>query len=658
MPTDAERYEQLVTETNRHRRLYNELDAPEIDDAAYDTLVNEIKALEEAHPDWIRPDSPTQAVGGAPSAQFSKVTHEVPMESLQDLFSEAELKAFVNGVLQQYPTAKFSVEPKVDGLSVSLEYRDGKLVRGSTRGDGRIGEDVTANIKNIHSIPKKLKGTAPAFLEVRGEVYMPAESFAALLADETAGKQFKNPRNAAAGSLRQKDPKVTASRGLAIFVFNVQQCSAPWASHTEGLEALSAMGLSVIPNWRIVTSPEEAWAAVQAIGANRDTYPFGIDGAVVKLDQIVARADFGSTGKFPKWAAAFKYPPEERETTLLDIETAVGRTGVITPTAVLEPVLLAGSTVSRATLHNQDFINEKGVALGCRVIIRKAGDIIPEVVRVVAAPADSNAEPTRPYVLPAVCPACGEPTERDGAALRCVNPSCPAQSLRRLIHFCSRDAMNIMGLSEAILGKLVEEGLVQTPADLYRLQAAQLSGLEKLGEKSAENLIRAIDASKAQPAHRLLFALGIRGIGAKAAKDLLKAYGSIRTLAVPDKEVYGIGPTMNDSLHKWFEDAANAALLEELAVLGLQTTGEAPTVADGSAPFAGKTFVLTGTLPSMKREEAAGLIESLGGRVSGSVSKKTDYVVAGEDAGSKLTKAQSLGIAILSETHLLEMTRR
>jgi len=669
MTTPQSRIADLRSLLLYHSHKYYVEDAPEIDDYEYDMLYRELEALEQAHPELVTPDSPTQRIGGAPLGQFSPVEHAVPMESLQDVFSREELFAFLRGVREKQPDARFIVEPKIDGLSVSLEYENGRFVRGSTRGDGRVGEDVTANLRTIKAIPLTL--SQPATLEARGEVYMPRGVFESLVAQqEEAGAQpFKNPRNAAAGALRQKDPGVTAARGLSIFIFCILKSEGlSYDSDTQALDLLKSLGLRVIPGCALCDSPEEVWSEIERIGAERNKLPYDIDGAVVSVDRHETRRAFGSTSKFPRWAAAFKYPPEERETTLLDVEVAVGRTGVLTPTAVLEPVLLAGSTVARATLHNQDNITQKDIRLGARVLVRKAGDVIPEVVRVI-----SHAEDSAPYTLPERCPSCGGPVAQTGAALRCESDDCPAQLLRRLIHFCSRNAMDIEGLSEAILQKLVDAGHVVGVADLYALKHEQIAALGGLGEKSAQNLIAAIEKSKAQDPARLLFALGIRHIGEDIAKLLLKEYrsfdalinASLQTITELTKtgkekvkfqvvlDVKGIGEEIAKSLKDYFEKPEHCSLVEALRVIGLKMETEIPVQVAGI--FMGKIFVLTGTLPTLGRKEATALIESQGGKVSGSVSAKTDYVLAGEDAGSKLAKAQSLGVAIIGEEELMAM---
>ncbi|MCL1952545.1 MAG: NAD-dependent DNA ligase LigA [Oscillospiraceae bacterium] len=644
MTEPASRIAELREQLRYHNRKYYVEDAPEIDDYEYDMLYRELEALEAAHPEFVTPDSPTQRVGGAPLGQFSPVEHAVPMESLQDVFSREELEGFLRGVLDKQPGAQFIVEPKIDGLSVSLEYENGQFVRGSTRGDGRVGEDVTANLRTVKAIPLQL--TEPITLEVRGEVYMPRGVFESL-------EGFKNPRNAAAGALRQKDPRITAERRLSIFCFSILQSQGlDYGSDTQALDLLKSLGLRTIPSYTLCETPEAVWAEVERIGAARSALPYDIDGAVVSVDRHEIRRAFGSTSKFPKWAAAFKYPPEERETTLLDVEVAVGRTGVLTPTAVLEPVLLAGSTVARATLHNQDNIIAKDIRVGDRVLVRKAGDVIPEIVRVL-----SHGEGGAPYALPERCPSCGGPVARDGAALRCENDDCPAQLLRRLTHFCSRDAMDIEGLSEAILQKLVDAGHISGVADLYALTQEQIAALGGLGEKSAQNLLAAIEQSKAREPARLLFALGIRHIGEKAAQLALRQCRALDAVPAADLQslcaIDGFGEIMAQSLVDYFAVPAHRALIEQLKALGLRMETGIPAQAIGI--FAGKTFVLTGTLPTMGRKEASALIESHGGKVAGSVSAKTDYVLAGEDAGSKLAKAQALGVAVIDEAALMAM---
>ncbi|MCI9225241.1 MAG: NAD-dependent DNA ligase LigA [Acutalibacter sp.] len=639
-----------------HSRKYYTEDDPEISDFEYDKLYRRLEELESQYPELVTADSPTRQVGGAVYNTFAEVVHEVPMESLHDSFSEDELRDFDRRVREAVDSPEYIVEPKFDGLSVALEYVDGVFARGSTRGDGRRGEDVTENIRTIRTVPKKLPEAIP-FLEVRGEVYLSDSGFEKLCERQELleEKPFKNPRNAAAGSLRQKDPKITASRGLEIFVFNVQQTRGEeFTCHDQALERLRELGFPVPPIYFKSGDMEKIIQFIREIGEKRGEYDFPIDGAVVKVNQFSQREELGSTAKFPRWAEAFKYPPEEKETTLLDIEINVGRTGVLTPTGVFEPVTLAGTTVSRATLHNQDFITEKDVRVGSRVILRKAGEIIPEVVSVVENPVE-----TVPFLLPDTCPSCGEPVSRpEGeAAVRCTNPQCPAQLLRHLIHFASRDAMDIDGLGPAILEQLTREGMVSSPADLYGLTVEQLAGLERMGQKSAENLINAIDKSKQNDLHRLVYALGIPHIGAKAAQLLCRSFPSmekvISATAEELAEINGFGGVMAEEIVDFFSHASARELVDRLAALGVNM--QAAEQEQAGSIFEGKTFVLTGTLPNLSRKEASELIQRNGGKVTGSVSKKTSYVLAGEDPGSKLDKANTLGIAVLSEEELMAM---
>lgn len=646
---------QLREQLAYYGQKYYVEDAPEIEDYEYDQLYRKLEELEAQFPQLVSSDSPTQKVGGPALNTFAPVEHTVPMESLHDSFSEEELRDFDRRVREACPQVQYVVEPKFDGLSVALEYRDGVLVRGSTRGDGLVGEDVTANIRTIRTVPKKLTQPVP-FLEVRGEVYMSHDSFLSLCARQELQeeKPFKNPRNAAAGSLRQKDPRVTATRELDIFVFNLQQVEGKSLSgHAQSLQWMQELGLTVPPFYKVCDTIEEVLEEVRRIGELRGSLPYSIDGAVVKVDQFSQRAQLGSTAKFPKWAEAFKYPPEEKETTLLSIEINVGRTGVLTPTGVFEPVQLAGTTVSRATLHNEDFIAEKGLCPGARVVLRKAGEIIPEVVKVLSCPEDST-----PFQMPETCPSCGQPVTREEgeAAVRCTNPECPAQLLRHLIHFASRDAMDIDGLGPVILEQLVSAGLLRTPADLYSLTQEQLAGLERMGEKSAQNLLDALEASKKNDFSRLIFALGIPHIGAKAAKLLAARFPTVDALLEATEEeiasIDGFGQIMAQAVAEFLQLPGSRHLIQALREAGVNM--EAAQTPTGSL-FSGRTFVLTGTLPTMTRSQASALIESLGGKVSGSVSKKTSYVVAGEEAGSKLAKAEKLGIPVLSEAELLAM---
>ena len=640
---------------NYHSKKYYEQDAPEISDYEYDMMLRELEGLELAFPELQTPDSPTQRVGGAASSKFTPVTHEVIMESLHDSFSHEELFDFDKRVREAVASPYYVVEPKIDGLSVLLEYRNGVLVRGSTRGDGRVGEDVTENLRTVKTIPLKLGESLP-LLEVRGEVYMSTENFLKLLERQELNeeKPFKNPRNAAAGSLRQKDASITATRNLDIFVFNIQRIEGKeLTSHKESLDYLKSLGFPTPPFYNRYADMQDVVKEIERIGSIRGELSFPVDGAVVKLDDFAQRRRMGSTSKFPKWAEAFKYPPEEKETTLIGIEINVGRTGVLTPTGRFEPVLLAGTTVSRATLHNEDFIKEKDIRIGDSVVLRKAGEIIPEVVEVTA-----HAEGSLPYEMPKVCPSCGELVLREEgeAALRCNNTQCPAQLLRHLIHFVSRDAMDIDGCGPAVLEQMVNEGMVASPADLYRLEREKLINLERMGEKSADNLLSAIEASKSRDLSRLVYALGIRHIGQRAAALLTEKYASMEEIENADvegiNEIDGYGLVMAESVVSYFTLEQNKALVERLKNCGVNMQGEK---VEKDTKFSGMTFVLTGTLPTYTRTEASQIIERLGGKVSSGVSKKTSYVLAGEDAGSKLTKAQKLGIPILSEEEFIKM---
>lgn len=649
-------YQSLCDQIAYHNQKYYVEDAPEIDDYEYDMLYRRLQAMESEHPELVTPDSPTQKVGGPALNTFAPVAHEVPMESLHDSFSEEELLDFDRRVREAVGDPVYVVEPKFDGLSVSLEYRDGLFVRGSTRGDGLVGEDVTENLRAIRTVPKKLNRPVP-FLEVRGEVYMSHDSFLALCARQELNdeKPFKNPRNAAAGSLRQKNPKITASRGLDIFIFNVQQVAGEeFSSHDASLAFLRELGFPVTDLNRTCATMSEVIERVREIGELRGSLGYSIDGAVVKVNDFAQREALGSTAKFPRWAEAFKYPPEEKESRLVDIEINVGRTGVLTPTGVFDPVTLAGTTVSRATLHNQDFIAEKGICIGCTCVLCKAGEIIPEVVSVVEGTAAGDT-----YRMPETCPSCGGPVVREEgeAALRCVNPECPAQLLRHLIHFASRDAMDIEGLGPAVLEQLLAQELVKSPADLYRLTVSQLMTLERMGEKSSQNLVDAIAKTKENDLYRLIFALGIRHIGQKAAKLLTGRFRSVDELFAASQEeiasIEGFGGIMAESVAEFFAQPGTARLIGELRDAGVNLESRAAETAD--ARFAGKTFVLTGTLPTMTRNEASALVEKYGGKVSSSVSKKTSYVLAGEEAGSKLTKANQLGVTVITEEEFLKM---
>lgn len=630
----------------------------DVSDYDYDMMMRELSSLEEEFPELLKSDSPTHRVGGRSDNTFEEVVHTVRMESLQDAFSEDELRAFDTRVKKVFPTAKYVVEPKIDGLSCSLEYRDGVLVRASTRGDGNVGEDVTANVKTIRTVPLKLKTDIP-FIEVRGEVYMSHASFQELVAQQELNeeKTFKNPRNAASGSLRQKNPKITASRKLDIFVFNIQQKEGgkELSTHYESLEYLEELGFKTIPGYALCDSMDEAIEKIKSIGDNRGSLSFDIDGAVIKTDDFSMREELGSTAKFPKWAVAFKYPPEEKSTKLLDIEIQVGRTGVLTPTAIFEPIILAGTTVSRATLNNADFIREKGIAIGDTIIVRKAGDIIPEVLSVAEHKGENDV-----YEYPEKCPACESTVVReDGeSAIRCVNPDCPAQLLRKLIHFCSRDAMDIEGLGSAVLEQLVNENLISKASDIYRLNPKDLISLERMGEKSTFNLLDAIEKSKENDLYKLIFALGIHHIGLKAAKLLANHFGTMDNLLNATKEevttIDGIGDVMADTLIKTLSLPETRTLIDDFKAMGLNMKNLTESVDNR---FEGMTFVLTGTLSKYGRREAQEIIEKFGGKASGSVSKKTSVVLAGEDAGSKLRKATELGVKIINEEEFEEMIK-
>ena len=650
------RHAELSEEIEKHNYSYYVLDDPTIEDYEYDMLMQELYRLEKAYPELITPQSPSQRVGGMAESTFEKVQHTVQMGSLQDVFGFDEVRDFdskVRKALTGSPT--YIVEPKIDGLSVSLEYRDGVLVRGSTRGDGFVGEDITANLKTIKSIPLKLKKTLP-FIEVRGEVYMPKKSFEKLIKQqELDGEQpAKNPRNAAAGSLRQKDSKVTAKRELDIFIFNIQQIEgAELTGHKESLDFMKELGFKVIDGYQAYTDIEQAIDRINAIGEGRGTYSYDIDGAVIKVDDFNDRNVLGATAKVPKWAVAFKYPPEEKETVLNEIEINVGRTGALTPVAVFDPISLAGTTVSRATLHNQDIISELDVRLGDTIIVRKAGEIIPEVVRV-----KTHAENSQPYHIPDHCPACGAKAvkDEDEAVIRCPNIDCPAQLLRNIIHFASRNAMNIEGLGDAIVELLVDKGYVKTVADLYTLTTADAMMLPGFKDKSANNLINAIENSKKNELDKLIYALGIKGIGQRSAALLCQKFPSMDKIMSAEREeileIENFGEVLADSVYSAMREPHRIEVIKRLQEYGLNMSF---TVKESGKKLDGLKFVLTGTLPTMKRDEAKALIESNGGKCSGSVSSKTDYVLAGEDAGSKLTKAQQLGITVISEEELMKM---
>ncbi|MBO5052314.1 MAG: NAD-dependent DNA ligase LigA [Clostridia bacterium] len=659
------RIEELRAQLSHHATLYYVYDAPEISDYEYDALYRELGDLEKAYPQFDSPQSPTRRVGGAVLDKFDKVTHRVRLDSLADVFSHEELADFLSGVADQLGgEPAYSVEPKIDGLSVSLIYENGRFVRGATRGDGTVGEDVTENLRTVMSIPLVLPEQLP-YLCVRGEVYMPKAVFAKLNEEREEEGQplFANPRNAAAGSLRQLDSRITAARHLDIFVFNYQEGDlymdghAP-KTHTETLDRLHALGFRVLPHRACLSGSEAILSYVSELGEKRPTFAFDMDGAVVKIDSLATRRTLGEGTNTPKWAVAYKYPPEQQTTQLLDIEIAVGRTGVLTPTACLAPVRLAGSTVSRATLHNIDFIREKDVRIGDYVVVQKAGDIIPEIVSVCR---EKRSGGEQVYEMPAVCPSCGHPVAKDadgeGAAVRCENPACPAQRTRAIIHFASKDAMDIDGLGPQIVELLVKEGLVQDVSDLYALTAEQIAGLDRMGERSAANLIAAIEKSKEAGLERLLFALGIRQVGAVAGEALAARFGNIEGCLAADAEAFAavpdIGSITAENLTAYFARADVRALISRLAAAGVRM--EAVNAAPQDDRFAGKTFVLTGTLPTMTRDEASRLIKAAGGKTAGSVSKKTDYVLAGEEAGSKLTRAKELGVPVIDEETFLTM---
>ena len=650
-----ERIDELCEKLNFYSYRYYVENENDISDYDYDMLMRELKELETQHPEFLRADSPNIRVGGIAENLFTPVEHTVRMESLQDAFSFEEIDDFNRRVLSAVTDAQFVVEPKIDGLSVSLEYENGVFVRGSTRGDGNTGEDITANLRTIKSIPLKLRKELP-YIEVRGEVYMSKAVFEKIVAkQEISGEApFKNPRNAAAGSLRQKNPGITAERNLSIFVFNVQRIEgAEVTGHKQSLDFLKELGFVTVPFYTECKDIEEAKAQLERIGNMRGELPFDIDGAVIKVNDFTQRKTLGSTSKFPRWAVAFKYPPEEKVTVLKDIEISVGRTGVLTPTAIFEPVLLAGSTVSRASLHNEDYIREKGISIGDKIRVRKAGDIIPEVVCV-----EEHISGAGVYSFPDTCPSCSAKVFRDesAAAYRCLNPECPAQTLRNLIHFCSRDAMDIEGLGDSILEAFVNEGLIRDAADIYSLEAQQIAALERLGEKSAANIITAINNSKSNDLSKLIFALGISHIGEKAAKQLAMYFGSMDALmeATEEKilEIDGFGEIMARSVTQYFALEQSRELLTRLKAAGLNMNS-LREISD--TRFAGMTFVLTGALTEFTRDEASEIIEKLGGKTSSSVSKKTSIVLAGEDAGSKLRKANELGIRVISESEFREM---
>ena len=653
-----ERIDQLTDQLKEAGYRYYVLDDPTMEDYEYDRLYRELEELESAHPELARADSPTKRVGGEVLSQFEKVTHPVPLMSLQDVFSMEELNDFLEKTIAAEGNAAFSVEPKIDGLSVALEYVDGKFVRGATRGDGTVGEDVTENLKTIRSIPMTLAG-APSRLIVRGEVFMPKKSFEKLnMRQEALGKPlFANPRNAAAGSLRQLDPKIAAKRGLDIYIFNVQLAEGVgFTGHTQSLEYLKGLKFKVIPHKKL-SKVSEIDEEVLSINENREKLICDIDGAVIKVDDLSQRERLGNTAKFPKWAVAYKYPPEIKPTVVEDIVVQVGRTGVLTPKAVVRPVRLAGTTVTSATLHNQDFIRERDIRIGDTVLIRKAGEIIPEILEV-----DLSKRPkgTAAYHMPDRCPVCGAPVEQDedGAFLRCTGAECPAQLSRNIAHFVSRDAMDIDGLGAAIVDALIEKGLIKSPADIYYLTLDDVKSLWKAGSAAAKKLLAAIEASKSQDVSRLIYALGIRQVGAKTGKVLASAFGNLDGLMAASveelTEVPDVGAVTAENIYQWFRQSQSRHMVERLRQAGVNFESKR-VITD--ARFAGKIFVLTGALSKFTREEATEKIELLGGKASGSVSKKTSFVVAGENAGSKERKARELGIPILTEDEFLEMIR-
>lgn len=637
-----------------HRKKYYIDDSPEISDYLYDKMFYELVALENEHPEFYDPNSPTVRVGGKALEKFEKITHTAPLKSLTDVFSYGELRAFTEKTENEIGECTYSVECKIDGLSVALHYENGELIYGATRGDGSVGEDVTANIRTIAQIPLKID--YKEMIEVRGEVYMPRQSFEKLnLAREEEGEPlFANPRNAAAGSLRQLDSKVTAKRGLAIFVFNLQACDKEFDTHAETLDFISSLGFKVVPYTKLCKNADEIIEHIEYIAKLRSELAFDIDGIVIKVNSLDKRKLMGETASVPKWAVAYKYPPEQKETTLLDITVQVGRTGVLTPTAELAPVRLAGTTVSRATLHNIDFIRERNIRIGATVTVQKAGEIIPEVISA------KNYENLPEYEMPRLCPSCGSVTVKDDeAATRCTNASCPAQLMRNLVHFASKDAMDIDGMGPAVVKVLMEADLVKNVADLYYLNLDEVEKLDRMAKKSASNLISAIEKSKKSGLARLLYALGIRQVGEKAAMALASEFRDIdRFVSVTEEElcaVNDIGAITASNICEFFSHESNRNIIERLKNAGVVTVAEKKENAGNS--FEGMTFVITGTLPTMKRSEAEKLITDNGGKCSSSVSAKTSYVVAGESAGSKLTKAQQLGINVISEEQLLEMLK-
>ncbi len=651
-----ERILELTALLNQANYRYYVLDDPTMPDFEYDHLLRELEDLEKANPDLVQPDSPTLRVGGLALSKFEKVTHSVPLMSLQDVFSLQELDEFIEKIRTAHPQVQFTVEPKIDGLSVALEYENGVFVRGATRGDGNVGEDVTENLKTIHSIPMKLEN-APSKLIVRGEVYMPKKSFEKLNArQEEEGKPlFANPRNAAAGSLRQLDPQIAAKRGLDILVFNVQLADGvEFETHAQSLQYLRDLKFKVV-DCKVFNAPDEINDYVLSINENREQLSCDIDGAVIKVDQLSLREKLGATAKFPRWAAAYKYPPEIKPTVVEDIVVQVGRTGVLTPKAVVKPVRLAGTTVTNATLHNQDFISQRDIRIGDTVLIRKAGEIIPEILEVDFSKRPANAVA---YHLPCKCPVCGAPTQKDedGAFLRCTGAECPAQLSRNIAHFVSRDAMDVEGLGTSIVESLIEKGYIKSPADIYYLSLDDVKGLWQSGEVAAKKLLAAIESSKQQDLSKLIYALGIRQVGTKTGKVLASYFGNLDALMEADVEtltqINDVGAVTAGFIRDWFSQEQSKHMIEKLRQAGVNFESKR-VITD--TRFAGMTFVLTGALTMFTREEATEKIELFGGKASGSVSKKTTYVVVGENAGSKERKASELGIPILSETDFLNM---
>ncbi len=654
---EIQEMEQLRRTLTEHNYRYYVLDDPTVSDYEYDRMLRRLEELEAKHPDQITPDSPTQRVGGQAAEGFPEVVHTVPLESLQDVFSMEELDEFDQRMRGALDHVEYIVEPKVDGLSIALEYENGRFVRGATRGDGRVGEDVTGNLRTIRSIPLQLEGAPAGTLIVRGEVFMPKETFERLNRErELNGENLlANPRNAAAGSVRQLDPKVAAARGLDIQIFNIQYADGvSFPTDSQALDWLRNLHFKVIP-YQVVRTEAEAAEFVRAIGEDREQFPFDIDGAVVKVNDLAQRAQLGSTAKFPRWAAAYKYPPEQKESVVEDIVIQVGRTGVLTPKAAIRAVRLAGTTVTSATLHNQDYITEKDIRVGDTVLVRKAGEIIPEIVSVVKEKRPADAVP---YRFPDRCPVCGAPVARDedGVHIRCTGAECPAQLLRNLTHFASRDAMDIDGLGPAVIETLVSADLVHSPADLYRLKEEDVAGLNRMGKKSAQNLIASIARSRENDLSRLLYALGIRQVGQRAGQALAAHFGSMDALLAATREelteIPDIGDITAGFILDWLHSEQGAHLIEELREVGVNMLSRAEPVGDR---LAGQTFVLTGELSAFTRKEAGERIEALGGKVSSSVSRKTTYVIAGEAPGSKLRKAQELGVTVLGEAEFLAL---